>query len=79
MKNENVKILICEDDPSINKLLSLTMEVEGYHYVAVQTGRSALRQIVSQLPDLLILDLGLPDMDGKDIICLLYTSPSPRD
>ncbi|MDV5973503.1 Transcriptional regulatory protein KdpE [Streptococcus canis] len=68
MKNENVKILICEDDPSINKLLSLTMEVEGYHYVAVQTGRAALRQIVSQLPDLLILDLGLPDMDGKDII-----------
>lgn len=68
MKNENVKILICEDDSSVNRLLSLAMEVEGYHYVSVRTGEEALRQIISQFPDLLLLDLGLPDMDGKDII-----------
>ncbi len=47
MKNENVKILICEDDSSVNRLLSLAMEVEGYHYVSVRTGEEALRQIIS--------------------------------
>lgn len=68
MNNDDIKILICEDDLSINKLLSLTMEVEDYNYVAVQNGKEALREIISQRPDLLILDLGLPDMDGKEII-----------
>ncbi|MCG6978429.1 response regulator, partial [Lactococcus lactis] len=68
MNNDDIKILICEDDLSINKLLSLTMEVEDYNYVAVQNGKEALREIISHRPDLLILDLGLPDMDGKEII-----------
>ncbi|WP_159560309.1 response regulator transcription factor [Streptococcus halichoeri] len=68
MIKDNISILICEDDPSVSKLLSLTMEVAGYQYVAVQTGQDALRHIVSQLPDLLVLDLGLPDMDGRAII-----------
>jgi two-component system KDP operon response regulator KdpE len=68
MENEKIRILICEDDPSVNKLLSLTMELEGYAYSAVQTGKSALRELVAGRVDLLILDLGLPDMDGCEII-----------
>ncbi|MCL2113422.1 MAG: response regulator transcription factor [Streptococcaceae bacterium] len=68
MENEVIKILICEDDPSVNKLLSLTMEVEEYDYTAVQTGKAALRELVTHRPDVLILDLGLPDMDGREII-----------
>ncbi|MDR2976506.1 MAG: response regulator transcription factor [Streptococcaceae bacterium] len=68
MENEKYRILICEDDPSVNKLLSLTMELEGYAYSAVQTGKSALRELVAGRADLLILDLGLPDMDGSEII-----------
>ncbi|GAB2024353.1 response regulator transcription factor [Lactovum odontotermitis] len=68
MDNEKIKVLICEDDPSVNKLLSLTLEVEGYNYTAVQTGKDGLRELVAHTPDLLILDLGLPDMDGGEII-----------
>ena len=47
MNNDDIKILICEDDLSINKLLSLTMEVEDYNYVAVKNGKEALREIIS--------------------------------
>ncbi|GAB2026478.1 response regulator transcription factor [Lactovum odontotermitis] len=67
-KNNEVRILICEDDPSVSKLLSLTMEVEGYDYTAVLTGKEALRELVTHTPDLMLLDLGLPDMDGVEII-----------
>ncbi len=66
--NENVNILICEDDASINKLLSVTMEVEGYAFRSVSTGKQCLREIVSHQPDVLLLDLGLPDLDGNQII-----------
>lgn len=68
MENRKRRILICEDDASVNKLLSLTMEVEAYESVAVATGKAALRELVSKQPDLLILDLGLPDMDGTEVI-----------
>ncbi|MBB5887803.1 response regulator [Lactovum miscens] len=61
-------IIICEDDPSINKLLSVTMEVEGYDYRSTKTGKQCLHEIVSKLPDILLLDMGLPDMDGVEII-----------
>ena len=68
MKNEQAEILICEDDPAINKLLSVTMEVADYNFRSVRTGKAALRELLSRQPDALILDLGLPDMDGSEII-----------
>ncbi|WP_442773956.1 response regulator [Lactococcus hircilactis] len=66
--NKKAKILICEDDKAINKLLSLTMEIEGYTYRSVESGKQCLREIVKEQPDVLLLDLGLPDMDGDSII-----------
>jgi two-component system KDP operon response regulator KdpE len=67
-KKVQAKILICEDDPSINKLLAVTMEVADYGFQTVSCGRAALREILSNTPDVLLLDLGLPDMDGGEII-----------
>lgn len=66
--NNKTKILICEDDTSVNKLLSVTMEVEGYDYCAVKSGRGALKKVISREFDIVILDLGLPDMDGCEVI-----------
>lgn len=66
--NKNTNILICEDDKAINKLLSITMGIEGYTYRSVVSGRQCLREIVVERPDVLLLDLGLPDMDGDSII-----------
>lgn len=62
------KILIVEDDPAISSLIRTTLELQGYQFQTAQTGAEALSIEVSYTPDVIILDLGLPDMDGVDII-----------
>lgn len=62
------KILIVEDDPAISSLIRTTLELQGYQFQTAQTGAEALAIEVSYTPDVIILDLGLPDMDGVDII-----------
>ena len=61
-------ILVVEDDNAIRKLITTTLETQDYQYHASGTGKGALLEAVSRQPDIMILDLGLPDMDGVDII-----------
>jgi two-component system KDP operon response regulator KdpE len=61
-------ILIIEDEPGIRRFLRISLEQQGYRFVEAETGRRALVMIKSRPPDLIILDLGLPDMDGVEII-----------
>ena len=62
------KTLIVEDDSGIRKFLRAALETEGYDAIETSTGESALGIIASHCPDLILLDLGLPDMDGNRII-----------
>ena len=62
------KILIVEDDAGIRKFLRAALEAEGYDAIETNTGEKALEIIASHCPDLILLDLGLPDMDGNRII-----------
>lgn len=62
------KILIVEDDPTISNLIRTTLDTQNYQYHTAQTGSGAILDAVSYNPDVIILDLGLPDMDGVDII-----------
>ena len=62
------KILIIEDDASITNFLKTTLSAEGYDVILSGNGKSALTVIASHCPDCILLDLGLPDMDGNDII-----------
>lgn len=62
------KILVVEDDSSISRLIALTLETQEYSYQIAKNGQEALFLIVSQQPNVIILDLGLPDMDGIEII-----------
>ena len=62
------KILIVEDDPGICTFLRTTLSAEDYDVIAVSDGKNALSMINSHCPDCILLDLGLPDMDGRDII-----------
>ena len=62
------KILIVEDDPGICTFLRTTLVSEGYDAIVVTSGQSALEMIASHCPDCILLDLGLPDMDGNGII-----------
>ena len=69
MSNEvKTKVLIAEDDPGICTFLKTTLRSEGYDVVIATCGRIALELISSHCPDCVLLDLGLPDMDGNQII-----------
>lgn len=61
-------ILIIEDEPPIRKLLTIALESRGYKVVDCDNGREAARLAASVKPELVLLDLGLPDMDGKELI-----------
>ena len=62
------KILIVEDDAAISNMISTTLETQEYQHHVAKTGVAALLEAASYSPDVMILDLGLPDMDGVEII-----------
>src|SRR5579859_494444 len=61
-------ILVVEDDSQIRRFLRATLTTHGYQVAEVTTGQEALNQISLKHPDIIILDLGLPNMDGLDVI-----------
>lgn len=62
------KILIIEDDSGISNFLEATVSAAGYEAIVSRNGKTALQMISSHCPDCILLDLGLPDMDGGEII-----------
>ena len=62
------KILIIEDEQNISHFISATLTSSGYDAMIAHSGAEALSMISSHCPDLIVLDLGLPDMDGLDIL-----------
>src|SRR5580698_670067 len=68
MTNIKNKVLVVDDEPQIRKLLRVTLEASGYKVEESTGGNEALRLTASLKPDLLILDLGLPDIDGTEVI-----------
>jgi two-component system, OmpR family, KDP operon response regulator KdpE len=61
-------ILIVEDDPQIRRFLRATLTAEGYLYYEALTAADGLTQVNARRPDLILLDLGLPDRDGLEVI-----------
>ena len=62
------EILIVEDDKAIKNLISTTLEMDGYHFHTAENGAQAILAAATQQPAIMLLDLGLPDMDGTDVI-----------
>ncbi len=62
------QILVVEDDTAIGNLIATTLETQNYQYHRANTGAGAVMDALSFRPDVMLLDLGLPDMDGVDII-----------
>lgn len=71
----NETILLVDDEQDILELLSFNLKREGYQTVAVQSGEAALQKLGSISPDLMILDLMLPGIDGLDIAKTLKSNP----
>ncbi|MDP2894401.1 MAG: response regulator transcription factor [Sulfurimonas sp.] len=65
---KNYLIQIIEDDPSVKKLLEITFKEYGFNHISCENKKNAMMMFLSHNPDLLIVDLGLPDGDGKEFI-----------
>ena len=65
------RILVVDDEPQIQRFLKPSLMAAGYDVAEAGTGAQALKAVATQAPDLVILDLGLPDMDGKEVIASL--------
>ena len=63
-----LSILLVEDEKNICDFISTSLSAQDYRISTAHTGKEALPIITSQCPDLILLDLGLPDMDGMEII-----------
>lgn len=61
-------ILVVEDDKPIRNFITTALTVQGYKHMETDKGREAIALVMSHKPDLIILDLGLPDIDGIDVI-----------
>jgi len=66
--NGATRVLVVDDEPAVHRFLAPALAANDYEVLKAETGGEALRRIAAEAPDVVVLDLGLPDMDGKDII-----------
>ena len=66
-------ILVIEDDASVRNLMTTTLKAHDYRYLTASTGETGIMQASSHNPDVVLLDLGLPDMDGIEVIKKIRT------
>ncbi|MBN9319614.1 MAG: DNA-binding response regulator [Caulobacterales bacterium 68-7] len=78
MSDFKPRILVIDDEPQIHRFLGPALDAAGYEPVRADTAAEGLREIARKAPDAVILDLGLPDMDGKDALAkarAFYSGP----
>ncbi len=63
-----IRILIIEDEPQIRRFLNISLGSQGYQIMEAADGNTGLQQAALENPELIVLDLGLPDMDGQDVL-----------
>ena len=66
--SQKKRILVVDDEPQIQRFLNLGLQAAGYDLLLAANGAEALRLAATMVPDLMVLDLGLPDMDGKEVL-----------
>ena len=66
--SQGATILVIDDEPQIRKFLRISLVSQGYNVLEAATGADGLSQAALKQPDMLVLDLGLPDMDGQQVL-----------
>ncbi len=67
MDDTGLRVLVVDDEPAIRRFLRTTLAAHGYVVYEAATGQEALAEVVTKRPDVIILDLGLPDLDGYEV------------
>ncbi len=67
MSEPGPRVLVVDDEPAIRRFLRASLQAHGYHVYEASSGEEALRAVQSVRPDVLILDLGLPDLEGSEV------------
>ena len=68
MSEQPIRALVVDDEPQIRRFLRTSLSAHGYHVIEAACGKEAIVKMTTERPDVVILDLGLPDMDGLHII-----------
>lgn len=75
---KQAKILVVDDDPDDLKMISMILGPEGYQVVTAENGREALQKVEAEDPDLIILDVMMPELDGFAACAKLKSSPDHK-
>jgi CheY-like chemotaxis protein len=70
-------VLVVDDDRNLRKIISTNLELAGYKVATASDGREALTKIEQEIPDLLLLDLMMPHMDGYEVARRVRSHPNP--
>jgi DNA-binding response OmpR family regulator len=73
------RVLVVDDDPVIQKLLKVNFEMEGYEVLSAADGAEGLDQATSGSPDVIILDVMMPKMNGLEVLAALKAEDSTKD
>ena len=73
-----MNILIVEDDPDARKVLSLILKLDGFEVSTVSGGREAIDAVRAATPDLVLLDVMMPDVDGYEVCRCIRSEPATR-
>ncbi len=77
--NGKKKILVIDDEPAIHRLLQIILEGEGFQIVGLEGSNETKRAIASGRPDLIILDIMMPEVSGFDVLRMLKSDPDTKD
>src|SRR3989344_8831401 len=76
---EKIKVLLIEDEKSVLELYKLKLSIDGYEVITAESGEEGLKQAVKALPDLIFLDVKMPQMDGFEVLKKLRETDETKD
>ncbi len=73
------KIMVVDDEPDVVDLVKLVLESDGFRVVTAYSGKEALDKIDREMPDLVLLDIMMPQMDGWEVYSRIRANPNTKD
>src|SRR5688500_11806046 len=74
-----IRVLLVDDDPDLRRLAEMQLSLQGFDVIEVATGGEALEAARTKNPDVILLDMMLPDMDGGEVLRALHADPTTED